>query len=282
MVAPDLRQVFAGLQQKSLKVDSYFPIYQSLFERYREMPDLVFVEVGVMNGGSLMMWREYFGPTARIIGVDFSPTAEAMRAKGFEIFIGDQGSPEFWRAFYREIGSIDVLLDDGGHTNKHQITTVECALDHIKDGGLIVVEDTITSYLKQWGNPSRFSFMNYAKLVADKIQTRSPLATEIANRFSAVCYSVSFFESVVAFNIDRRLCIKSTVITSGTEEIAAVNFWNVDKRLVSHSSGAAARTMLRRLGIEKPISAIYSRINAAVMRLRFILENQKLRRYFTN
>ena len=169
MPHPDLQRVFSELKQKSLKVDSYFPIYHSLFEPYRDRPNLVFVEVGVLNGGSLVMWRELFGPTARIIGIDYSPTAERMRDKGFEIHIGDQGSPQFWEKFFHEVGSIDVLLDDGGHTNKHQITTVESALDHIKDGGMIVVEDTVTSYLKQFGNPSRYSFMNYAKLVADKI-----------------------------------------------------------------------------------------------------------------
>ena len=81
MSAPDLQQVFSGLKQKSVKVNSYFPVYQSLFERYRNVPDLVFVEVGVMNGGSLVMWREFFGPKARIIGIDYSPTAELMRDK---------------------------------------------------------------------------------------------------------------------------------------------------------------------------------------------------------
>src|SRR5271169_3533451 len=101
--APDLKRVFSGLKQKSHKVNNYFPIYQSLFERYRDVSDLVFVEVGVLNGGSLVMWREFFGPTARIIGIDYNPTAERMREKGFEIFIGDQGSPGFWDKFYREV-----------------------------------------------------------------------------------------------------------------------------------------------------------------------------------
>lgn len=280
MSAPDLQKLFSALKQKSLKVDSYFPVYQSLFERYRDVPNLVFVEVGVMNGGSLIMWREFFGPAARIIGIDYSPTAERMRDKGFEIIIGDQGSPEFWQKFYREVGPVDVLLDDGGHTNKHQIITVESSLDHIKDGGMIVVEDTSTSYLKQWGNPSRYSFMNYAKLAADKIQARSSLSQMPPNKFSAACHGISFYESTVAFSINRRLCIKSSVITAGTEELAAVNFWNVDKRLVSHTHGAAGRALLRRLGLERPVSAIYAWANATVVRFRFILENQRLRKYF--
>jgi cephalosporin hydroxylase len=280
MTAPDLQKLFSRLKQKSKKINSYFAVYQSLFEQYRRVPDLVFVEVGVLNGGSLVMWREFFGPAARIIGIDYSPTAELMRDKGFEIFIGDQGSPEFWHNFYREVGSVDVVLDDGGHTNKHQITTVECSLDHIKDGGMIVVEDTATSYLKQWGNPSRYSFMNYAKIAADKIQSRSSLLREQPNRFSEKVHGISFYESMVVFSVNRSLCINSSIVTAGAEEIGAVNFWDVDKRLISHARGAAARAFFRRLGLESLISSIYARANAALGRVRFIMENQRLRKYF--
>src|SRR3954468_4665493 len=119
-IAPDLAEIFSGLQQKSVKWSSYFPVYQHLLERYRAKPDLVFVEIGVLNGGSLYMWRSFFGDQARIIGIDYSPTAERMREKGFEIFIGDQSSPEFWSDFFAAVGPVDVVVDDGGHTNKHQ------------------------------------------------------------------------------------------------------------------------------------------------------------------
>jgi hypothetical protein len=277
--APELRRIFSRLTNRSHKVDIYFPVYQALFEPYRAIANLTFVEIGVMDGGSLLMWREFFGPKARIIGVDQNPIAEKMREQGFELFIGDQASPEFWQKFYREVGPIDILLDDGGHTNRQQIVTVECALDHVKDGGTILVEDVVTSYLKPWGNPSRFSFMNYAKRAADRIQSRS--SRELTpDRFFRCCYSVSFYSGMAIFKIDRRLCVDAAEVRAGDAEIGAVNYWDTDKRLASHARGKAARAVLRRLGLERLVEAVYAVVNGGIGRFRFVLENGKLRKYF--
>jgi len=271
---PDLKQLFEKVTQKSDKVDAYFSIYQSLFEQYRNKPNLVFVEVGVKNGGSLSMWREFFGPSARIIGIDYNPSAAGMREQGFEIYVADQSSSEFWERFFREVGPIDVLLDDGGHTNKQQIVTVECALDHVKDGGLILVEDTHTSYMKSYGNPSGYSFMNYAKLAADKIQVRAyPFKMQPPNRFSKVVHSIAFFESMVAFSINRGLCGESNLVHSGKKGLATPA---LEGSVISVSRGNPVRAFLRMLGL----GAVKRKLNPAIGRLHLFLENQALRKYF--
>ena len=64
------------------------------------------------------------------------------------------------------------MLDDGGHYNKQQITTVYSSIPNINDGGMIVIEDSHTSYMSQWGNPSKFSFINFSKYMIDKINYR--------------------------------------------------------------------------------------------------------------
>jgi len=85
---------------------------------------------------------------------------------------------------------------------------------------------------------------------------------------------------MVVFKINRSLCVNASEAIAGAEELGAVNFWNVEKRLVSHARGATARTFLRRIGLERHVSAIYSLVNGTWGRFRFILENQKLRKYF--
>ena len=77
------------------------------------------------------MWRDYLGENARIIGIDLNPEAKIFEKEGFEIFIGDQQSPKFWDYFFHEVGKIDILLDDGGHTNEQQIMTTEKCLENI-------------------------------------------------------------------------------------------------------------------------------------------------------
>lgn len=106
----------------SVKESSYFPAYVDLFSHLRDQP-CTFIEVGVLGGGSLQMWRSWLGPKARIIGVDLNPECRALEELGFEVYIGDQGDPRFWSDFFSEVGEFDALLDDGGHQYFQQIST---------------------------------------------------------------------------------------------------------------------------------------------------------------
>ncbi len=124
---------------KSIKHTSYFNVYDHLFSKFRNKK-IVFIEIGVLAGGSLFMWRNFFGSKARIIGIDMNPNAKKWEKHGFEIFIGSQSDKHFWRNLCKKIGKIDVVLDDGGHTYDQQIITTEMLLENIKDGGLLVVE----------------------------------------------------------------------------------------------------------------------------------------------
>jgi hypothetical protein len=273
--------IFSALPQKSAKVSSYFAVYDRVLGPYRGLP-ITFVEIGVAEGGSLLMWREFFGPHARIVGIDLDPAAAAMRAKGFEIFIGDQASSDFWRDFFTEVGDVDIILDDGGHTNKHQISTVENCIGHVKDGGVILVEDVGTSYLPEYGNPSRYSFINYARALTDRLQWRGPLVVGQPDRFTTSLFSIAFFESVVCFYVERRLCKPAEVLRVGSEEIGAVNRWNEDKRLVGFETGRRARKFFRRLPrpLADAIIGAYARLNAVLAQRRFVAENRSLRRFF--
>jgi hypothetical protein len=68
-----------------------------------EVKRLLFVEIGVLSGGSLFMWKKYFGNDARIIGVELNPDAKKFEDYGFEIFIGNQSDPNFWNNFFKKL-----------------------------------------------------------------------------------------------------------------------------------------------------------------------------------
>lgn len=216
----------------SIKHNTYFPVYDRIFGRFAGS-ECTFVEVGVLNGGSLFMWREFFGPRARIIGIDLNPEAVRWQKEGFEIHIGSQSDPAFWADFFSRVGPVDILLDDGGHTYEQQIVTVESALEQIKDGGLLVVEDTHTSYMKEFAGPSAYSFISYAKNRADRIN----------NRFSGLrgseetdrsLFSVSFYESIVVFEVDRRICgVASQPTSNGGASIGAHDFYRADLKIAT-------------------------------------------------
>ena len=68
----------------SVKHKNYFPIYEELLSSYVGKK-ITFVEIGVLSGGSLFMWKNYFGENARIIGVELNPVAKKWEKHGFEI-----------------------------------------------------------------------------------------------------------------------------------------------------------------------------------------------------
>jgi hypothetical protein len=216
----------------SIKHSSYFAVYDVLFSKYRGSR-ITFVEIGVLEGGSLFMWREFFGPQARIIGVDFNPNAKKWEEHGFEIFIGSQSSPEFWEIFFDNVGNIDIILDDGGHTYVQQIITTEMSLDYINDGGLLVIEDTHTSYMPGFGNKN-ISFINYCKLWVDKINSRfGRFSPEQADKR---VWSLEFFESFAAFKVNRAYSHQKSFPTeNGGIRDYAMDFRNKDQGYIKEN-----------------------------------------------
>ena len=67
----------------------YFDIYQRHFNRFvgREVHVL---EIGIYSGGSLLMWKEYFGENAKIYGVDIHESGRGFEDERTKVFIGDQ------------------------------------------------------------------------------------------------------------------------------------------------------------------------------------------------
>jgi len=216
-------EAYASSPYLSIKHTSYFHVYQRLLAPFVGQP-ITFVEVGVYNGGSLFMWRDFLGPNARIIGVELNPIAKRWEQDGFEIWIGSQSDARFWDKFFESVGQVDVLLDDGGHSNLQQIQTVVSAAPHVRDGGLLIVEDAHTSYMTQFGNPSRRSFMNFAFHVVDAINSRFPEANAKSTPLAGHIASVSFSESLVAFHIDRSECFISQPTSNSGVTLDAMDY----------------------------------------------------------
>jgi hypothetical protein len=220
-ISESLKSYYAS-PYRSIKHNTYFDTYDELFSRYRNK-DITFVEIGVLGGGSLFMWKDFLGDGAKIIGIDLNPEAMKLRQFGFDIYIGSQSDQKFWEEFLNDVGPIDVVLDDGGHTYEQQIVTTEMLLHNIRDNGMLVVEDIHTSYMEGFG-PRRYSFINYVKDMIDNIN----------RRFSAFdgggaerrVWSIQIFESIVAFHINR----KASEIRSEPTDNGGINNQAVDHR----------------------------------------------------
>jgi methyltransferase family protein len=258
------------------KHTTFFDVYDRLFSSYRGKK-ITFVEIGILSGGSLFMWRNFFGPEARIIGVDLNPNATKWREHGFEIHIGDQADEAFWREFISSVGDVDIILDDGGHTYAQQIITCEAMLPHIKDGGMLVVEDTHTSYMPRFG-AKKYSFVEYAKSMADRINNRFEFFAGRPSEWRV--WSMRFFESVVAFEINK----SATAVTSynihntGMDD-NAVDYRHSGNRVVSFVEGHRRRlAFLRVIPGARAIPGLMQRF---VLTLKDLTPDSRIRRFFS-
>jgi hypothetical protein len=122
------------------KWEHYFEIYHRHFAPFRGK-EVNIVEIGIYSGGSLDMWRDYFGDRCKVFGVDIEDACRSYQNEYTEIFIGDQASPEFWEQFKIQVPRVDILIDDGGHQPHQQIPTFEAMFEHIRPGGVYLCED---------------------------------------------------------------------------------------------------------------------------------------------
>ena len=222
----ELKEKFLKLKDYSVKWEKYFPIYENYFKKFKDQK-IIFVEIGIFNGGSLQMWKEYFGKDSKIIGIDINPECKKFENLDKNIFveIGNQSDEIFWKNFFNKYGNADIILDDGGHTNLDQIITTVNAVKNINDEGVLMIEDTHTSYQKAFGNPSKFSFINFAKKTIDDINFRFPSLGSFNYSLNKYIHSVQFFESIVCINVNKALCKKNLQIKNN-----GIKFGNADFR----------------------------------------------------
>jgi len=204
----------------SIKISNYFDAYVESFAHLINKK-CVFIETGILDGGSLFMWREWLGPEARIIGIDLNPLAKKWEKHGFEIFIGDQGDPRFWKDTFQEIGPFDALLDDGGHQSFQQINTCIEAIKHASRPCVIAIEDTGTSFMKDFHQKKDDTFLEYSKAATDVLL--GSLVNNNLERFPSIqnrvsmdeydsVYNIRFYSGVVTFHVDKNKCMEPEVL----------------------------------------------------------------------
>ena len=226
------------------------------------------------------MWRELFGAEARIIGIDLNPTALGLEADGFEIFIGDQASEAFWAEFFLKVGDVDIVIDDGGHTYEQQIVTTRACLPRIRDGGMILVEDTHTSFMRGFGYPSPYSFIQWAKRLIDIVHSRFPGTAAPQGIEGNLVHSIEFFESMVCLKVQRQLCFENQPLISNGSSLNANDFRyaTIKKKYPGLFEPEAATGIIpRQPGL---IAGLRRAIGKRVIRFERATANRNLDRFF--
>ena len=187
----------------------YFEIYHRHFERFRGTKPVV-LEFGVSQGGSLRMWRDYFGRGTKIYGADIHPRSRELEERNTRIFVGDQEDRTFLREIADEIGRpIDVVIEDGGHFPRQQIHTFEEIYPRMSPDGCFLIEDLHTSYWPKYegGLYRPETFMEYAKPLTDKLNAWHSSELKV-DKFTRTTKSMHFYDSILVF--ERGKVVKPT------------------------------------------------------------------------
>jgi len=196
-----LHRYFLNNPSKRLhKMLHYFDIYERHFERFRGKAPVV-LEIGVMGGGSLAMWRTYFGDESRIVGLDINPLCKQHEAEGIDIFIGSQADEKTLQSVKAKYPRIDIVIDDGSHRSPHMIASFEHLYDHVQPYGIYLVEDTFANYQPKWGGgvKSPGSFMEFSKDKIDEINAAHTKDVIPISSFTSSTNYIAIYDSVVVF-----------------------------------------------------------------------------------
>jgi len=217
----DLEKYFEGHTGRLIhKWKHYFEVYDRHFSRYRGT-DVHVVEFGVSHGGSLQMWKEYFGPHARIFGIDINPHCKELEEEQIEIFIGDQADRKFLNSLKEKLPRIDILIDDGGHTMEQQIRTYEELFPSIDEEGVYLCEDLQTSYLPEWGGgyKKRGTFIESSKAFIDSLHawhSVQPSRLSVTD-FTRSVQSLHYYSGVLV--IEKRPVERPVHLKAGTPSV---------------------------------------------------------------
>lgn len=151
---------------KSSKFHNYLDFYQE------QLPDRTFkgrlLEIGVMDGLSVRMWREYY-PDAEIIGIDIKDMSHMHNS--------DWQVPESVKLLtldgtkakdMKPLGMFDIIIDDGSHYMSQQKKSFELLYySQLNKDGIYILEDLWTSYIDFYQD-SKPTTVDYLKALEKK------------------------------------------------------------------------------------------------------------------
>ena len=140
-----------GYDTRTQKGLYFFPIYEKYFEHLVDQ-EIKLLELGIYKGQSLLLWRNYF-ENGLIVGLDIDPVDIDDPSGRIHVYQGyQQGTALLSRiAQERAPDGFDVIIDDCSHIGElTRISFWHLFKNHLKPGGLYVIEDVGTAFMDDW------------------------------------------------------------------------------------------------------------------------------------
>lgn len=118
---------------------------------------ITLLEIGVLKGESIALWRDYFA-RGTIVGIDFNLSRlrpDRDLGRRVRLFQGDQADIAFLSRVAAQTApdGFDIIIDDASHRAQPTRTSFWHLFDrHLKPGGLYAIEDWTTGYWDDWAD----------------------------------------------------------------------------------------------------------------------------------
>lgn len=132
-------------------ISGYMKHYDALLESLRNK-EIKLLELGIYKGESLLLWRDYF-PMGTIVGIDINLPRDFTHQERIYIYEGSQSDKRFLSDVADKIApdGFDIIIDDASHIGELTEKTFWHLFDnHLRPGGLYVIEDWGTGYWDDW------------------------------------------------------------------------------------------------------------------------------------
>ncbi len=160
-------------KQHSHRGESYFDVYERVFKVLRH-EEINFLELGVRDGKSLRVWREYFSK-ANILGVDINPWSAKQDTPRCKVEIVSQDDKEKLDEISRKVKGWDVVVDDASHLNSLTKKSFDILWSHVRSKGYYIIEDLKVSYSDLSNLPDHWNFLHLNPNSPSRVNDRNVL-----------------------------------------------------------------------------------------------------------
>ena len=128
----------------------YTLFYDGLFKN-KKNENLKIAELGILDGGSLLMWKEYF-TNSEIYGFEYNNDLINNFKQNFNndritlANINVNSKDSIIKAFSDLNVQYDIIVEDTTHQFEDQIRVIENTYSYLKPGGILIIEDIFKSY----------------------------------------------------------------------------------------------------------------------------------------
>jgi hypothetical protein len=165
------REMLTKTHHNTDKNETYLRSYERYFAPLKN-DNICLLELGVLHGGSLLLWRDYF-PNGTIVGVDMNPAEIDDETGRVQVYQGLQQDTSFLDHVRDDAApdGFDIVIDDASHIGELTRISFWHLLDfHLKPGGIYVIEDWRTGYWDRYPDGKSYGWPKMEGGVRDNMR----------------------------------------------------------------------------------------------------------------